>query len=148
LYFTPLTLGHIPHVLHIERDSYPEPWTFNMLRNELENASGYFCLMYENNILAGYGGYWLMLDEAHVTRVTIVGSRRGRGLSKALMLHLMEHAKEKGAVQMRLEVRENNAPAIGLYENLGFEVEGRRLRYYQRSNENALVMVKRLAADN
>ncbi len=144
LYFTPMTLGHIPHVLHIERDAYPEPWTFNMLRKELENECSYFCLMYEDNMLAGYGGYWLILDEAHVTRVTVTPVRRGKGLSKMLMHHIMRRAENAGARCLRLEVRESNIAAIRLYETLGFLTEGRRIGYYQRSNENALVMSKEI----
>lgn len=144
LFFTPLTLDHIPHVLHIERDAYPEPWTFNMLRDEVDQVARYFCLMYRKGILCGYGGFWLLLDEAHITRVTIVKEYRARGLSKFLMTHLMAQAKKSGAGVARLEVRENNIPAIRLYDGLGFVREGIRRGYYQHSNANALIMSKTL----
>ncbi len=144
VYFTPLTLDHIPHVLHIERDAYPEPWTFNMLRDEVDQPARYFVLMYEQGFLAGYAGFWLLLDEAHITRVTVVREQRGRGLSKLLMAHLLEKAKNDGARVARLEVREGNLPAINLYDALGFVCDGLRKGYYQHTNENAVLMSKEL----
>ena len=144
LSFTPLTLDHIPHVLHIERDAYPEPWTFNMLRDEVDQPARYFCLMYRRGILTGYGGFWLLLDEAHITRVTIAKEYRGRGFSKFLMTHILVQAKKDGACIARLEVREKNLPAIRLYDGLGFVREGIRKGYYQHTNEDAVLMSKEL----
>ena len=141
-------MDHIPHVLHIERDAYPEPWTFNMLRDEVDQAARYFCLMYEQDILVGYGGFWMLLDEAHITRVTIVNEQRGRGLSKILTQHILERASVSGARYARLEVRESNTPAIRLYESLGFVQDGFRKGYYQHTNENAILMSKELEPKN
>lgn len=144
VYFLPLDLEHIPLIIPIENEAYPEPWSYNMFRQELENEMSYFCVMFLPNILSGYGGYWLIADEAHLTRVTIAPQFRGYGLSKKLMAHLQETARTQGATTLRLEVRETNLPAIGLYYTLGFIEEGRRKAYYRNSNEDAIVMVKRI----
>lgn len=142
LQFYPLALEHIPIVLHAECEAYPEPWNYNMLRQELDNPNAFFCVMYLGDEFAGYGGYWYMVDEAHITRVTVVPPLRGRGYSRRLMLHIMAHAEKRAVEAIRLEVREHNYPAIRLYESLGFSHAGRRMGYYQSTNENALVMVK------
>ena len=55
-------------------------------------------------------------------------------------------ARMHGATLAVLEVRESNAPAIGLYTELGFRTVGRRKGYYAKTNENALVMMKDLVA--
>ncbi len=144
LHFCPLTLAQVPHIAHIERDAYPEPWTFNMLRNELETEHSYFAVMYQDNLLVGYAGYWLILDEAHVTRVTIAPAFRGQGLSRPLMYHLINQAKQDNARYLRLEVRESNKTAIRLYQTLGFVIEGRRVGYYYKTKEDAIVMAKEL----
>jgi ribosomal-protein-alanine N-acetyltransferase len=39
-----------------------------------------------------------------------------------------------------LEVRESNTAAIRLYEKSGFRLTGRRIRYYQKPVENAVIM--------
>jgi [ribosomal protein S18]-alanine N-acetyltransferase len=142
LVFSSLKLAHIPYVMHIESEAYPEPWTYNMFRQELDNENSYFCVVFSSDTLIGYGGFWLMVDEAHITRVTIVPELRGRGMAKILMVHLLQAAAERGAVVARLEVRESNLPALRLYENMGFIREGRRKAYYQNSNEDAIVMMK------
>jgi ribosomal-protein-alanine N-acetyltransferase len=49
-----------------------------------------------------------------------------------------------GVEQVRLEVREGNAAAISLYRNLGFEAQGRRVRYYADPVEDALLLGLRL----
>lgn len=144
LVFSPFAIEHIPAVMHIEGEAYPEPWTYQMFRQELENRQGYFCVMYFNEEIAGYGGFWLLLDEAHITRVTTVSRLRGMGLGRRMMKHLLETAGEQGATVARLEVRESNLCALRLYESLGFLREGRRKAYYQNTNEDAIVMVKKL----
>ena len=149
LYFTPLTLAHIPQVLPIEQDAYPEPWTFNMLHDEINRAARYFCLMYEEGgALLGYGGFWILIDEAHITRITIAKEYQGRGLSKLLMKHLQQEAEASDVRYMRLEVRENNIPAIRLYNGLNFVQDGMRKGYYRHTNENAILMSKELGIGN
>ena len=41
---------------------------------------------------------------------------------------------------LTLEVREGNAPAIALYEKLGFREVGRRKNYYPERKEDAVLM--------
>ncbi len=49
---------------------------------------------------------------------------RGQGLGEALIRKAIEKAKALGLTRIELTVRENNKPAISLYEKLGFVVEG------------------------
>lgn len=52
---------------------------------------------------------------------------RGQGLGRRLAEAVLGQLRQTGAVRrVDLEVRADNAPAIGLYERLGFIVEGRR----------------------
>jgi len=49
---------------------------------------------------------------------------RGKGIGRALMLRTIAAAFVFGITRVELTVREKNANAIGLYKNLGFEIEG------------------------
>ena len=142
LAFQPFTIEYLPNVLFIESESYPEPWTHGMFRQELTNPCSYMWIALQGDCLIGYAGFWLVLDEAHVTRVTVAEKHRGMGFGRIITEHMLEKAVALGAVLARLEVRENNLHARALYNRLGFEVEGMRVGYYQRTNENAVLMVK------
>ena len=75
-----------------------------------------------------------------ILRIGIKKEYQGRGFGKKLLKELLEILKEKGIKAVFLEVRENNAPAIRLYEKNGFRVLGKRRGYY--SGEDALIMEK------
>lgn len=147
LFFAPLMLEYIPRIMLIESKAYPEPWTYNMFRQELENGNSYFCAMFQNGVMVGYGGFWLLLDEAHITRVTVIPELRCQGFALKLMQHLLEVALVRGAVVARLEVRESNYAAQALYDKMGFIREGRRKAYYHSSNEDAIVMVRKIQVE-
>ncbi len=89
--------------------------------------------------LLAWGGFWLMVDEAHVATIASHPAWRGCGLGQWLMLALMEAAQARGARLVTLEVRASNTPAQKLYEKLGFEITGHRRRYY-RDGEDGLIM--------
>jgi [ribosomal protein S18]-alanine N-acetyltransferase len=87
-------------------------------------------------------------DEAEILSIAIDPGYRGRGLSRDLLLTHLGHLAGRGVRTIFLEVEENNQPAVRLYERAGFNVVGRRERYYrQTSGEqlNALLMRRDLS---
>ena len=56
--------------------------------------------------------------------IGVLAPYRGQGIGEALMRKAIEKAKALGLTRTELTVRENNKPAISLYEKLGFVVEG------------------------
>lgn len=63
-------------------------------------------------------------DSARVARVLVDPAQRGRGLGRQLMRGIIAIASRRGIRSLALFVIEGNAPAITLYENLGFEHRG------------------------
>ncbi len=80
-----------------------------------------------------------MADEAHIATIASHPDWRGCGLGLYLMLALLDVAQASGAHLSTLEVRAGNLPAQRLYEKLGYEIAGRRRRYY-RDGEDGLIM--------
>ena len=71
----------------------------------------------------------------------------GQGLGTLMLTELLQTAKQCGYQQAELEVIDGNAPAIGLYKKMGFEVYGTRprdLRYKDGTYADAHLMVKTL----
>ena len=96
----------------------------------------------KDGIVAGYCALRVLADEGEIQRIAVLPSWRRHGIAKSLMEAMIQVSKEKGAVQMSLEVRESNTGARKLYENYGFIQEAVRKNYYENPVENACIMWK------
>jgi len=92
------------------------------------------------SLVIGYGGMWLVGDEAHITILAVRTAYRGRGFGELILATLMETAMEMGSHWVTLEVRASNHTAQQLYRKYAFHDAGRRRRYYSDNNEDALIM--------
>ncbi|MBO8128789.1 MAG: ribosomal protein S18-alanine N-acetyltransferase [Peptococcaceae bacterium] len=134
---------HINMVAEIERLSFANPWPVQTLEFELfYNELAHYVVAVVDGKVVGYGGFWMVLDDAHVTNVAVHPDYRGKGLGRRLMLEIMRRARELGALRMTLEVRPSNTIARKMYNDLGFVERGRRPRYYQNNQEDAIIMWK------
>ncbi|HNR35522.1 MAG TPA: ribosomal protein S18-alanine N-acetyltransferase [Candidatus Hydrogenedentes bacterium] len=143
LAFVRIAEEHLPEVLAIECEAYPDPWSERMFRQEIEQNVSYFYVMLFEGRVAGYVGFWLVVDEAHITSVTVRDCYRRRGFGRRAMEFILERAKRLGVTQVTLEVRASNLRAQALYTGMGFEVLYRRRNYYN-NREDALVMARPL----
>ncbi|NOU31222.1 MAG: GNAT family N-acetyltransferase [Polyangiaceae bacterium] len=73
---------------------------------------------------------WHVVDEIHLLNVAVAPGAQRRGLARRLVEGLLSYARDEGAVQIFLEVRVDNLPALALYEAFGFEVLNERKNYY------------------
>jgi ribosomal-protein-alanine N-acetyltransferase len=78
----------------------------------------------------------------HVLTIEALPSYRRRGIAKRLLKELETFFKEKGAVESRLEVREDNVPAVNLYLKLGYIPVVKLERYYK--DAHGLYLKKKL----
>ena len=98
--------------------------------------------------IVGFAVSRMAADEAEILSIAIAPGRRGRGLSRNLLLTHLGHLAGRGVRTVFLEVEENNQPARRLYERAGFGVAGRRERYYRQPGGeqlNALLMRRDLS---
>lgn len=140
VFLTPLAQEHIAAILAIEKDAHSAPWSEKSFTNELINQHSIFLVARQDGEVVGYGGVWLLIDEAHVTNVAVSKELQRQGIGLKLMNELLWKSAEKGMVCATLEVRESNKGAIAMYEKLGFKQTNVRKRYYPDNNENAVVM--------
>jgi len=88
----------------------------------------------------GYLIYWVVAEEMHILNLAVHPQQRRRGLARLLLATSMTQARELGAQVAWLEVRPSNHPALNLYQSLGFKKVGRRPRYYDDTQEDALLL--------
>ncbi|WP_337660984.1 GNAT family N-acetyltransferase [Erythrobacter sp. Alg231-14] len=72
-------------------------------------------------------------DEEELLLIAVLPECRGRGLGQKLIDRLLKTSRNRGIERMFLEMRRGN-PAIHLYQKLGFEPIGERLKYYTLSD--------------
>jgi len=154
----PMAVSDLGDVMVIERLSFSSPWSERAYRFEIEQnknsvmlvARPAFPLSLWDRIrgragvrspVLGYGGLWLLVDEAHISTIAVHPQWRSKGLGKLVLLSLLEQGAGRGMQNATLEVRVSNEAAQGLYHKLGFEVAGRQKRYYSDNNEDAFIMV-------
>jgi ribosomal-protein-alanine N-acetyltransferase len=140
LRFEALRTDHIHKILEIETRTNGAPWSERAFQNELTHEDRIFLVAIAGGEIVGYGGVWLVIDEAHVTTLAIAESLRRQGIGEKLMIDLLNKSKEVGMVCSTLEVRAGNEAAIKLYEKLGYKITARRKGYYPDNKEDAAVM--------
>ena len=136
----PMTKRDISRVYEIEVQSFRSPWSKLSLLGELHNDVARYYVAEDEGRVIGYGGMWLLFDEAHITNIAIAPERRGEHLGRYLLYGMMEAAVARGAEKMTLEVRETNLRAQNLYYSFDFTKQGFRKRYYDDTGEGAYLL--------
>lgn len=130
----------IQRISELEAVCFRTPWSFNSLFGELANDVAHYIVALDGDLIVGYAGVWIMLDEAHMTNIAVDPDYRCRGIGRTMIVRLMGLALKLGAERMTLEVREFNHNAQRLYASLGFAYAGTRKHYYTDTGENALIL--------
>ena len=158
----PMCLADIPQVMAIERDSFPLPWPERAYHYELsQNQNSHYVILRPSSNagpenwwhalkrvwrrdlrpkIIGYGGFWLIAGEAHISTIAVDPNWRKHGLGELLLWGMLKRAVPLEAFEATLEVRVSNQAAQNLYDKYGFEKVGRRRRYYQDNGEDAWIM--------
>jgi [ribosomal protein S18]-alanine N-acetyltransferase len=158
----PMQWSDVPQVMAIERQSFTLPWSDYTYRHEiLDNRNAHYFVarrlddratrypaawwgrLFRRETKApvvGYGGFWIVVDEAHISTIASDSKWRGRGVGELMLLAMIDRSIELGAREVTLEVRVSNTVAQNLYRKYGFEVVGRRPGYYRDNHEDADLM--------
>lgn len=139
---TRMNESHVAQVAALEKMCFSDPWSENSVASELNNPLSLWLIAEENQAVCGYVGSQTVLDETDMMNIAVHPDCRRRGVAAALITELVHQLRERGSHILRLEVRESNAPAIALYEAMGFTQLGLRKNYYRNPRENALILGK------
>ena len=136
-----MTLEDIPAVLELDKLSFALPWPERSFRFELTENPASRCWVFESDgKIVGMIVSWLLVDEAHVATIATHPDHRRQGIARKLLTYTLRYMSREGAVTSFLEVRESNTAARDMYREFGYEVVGRRKRYYKDTDEDAILM--------
>ena len=129
-------------VAELEKICFADPWSEKSIASELDHTWSLWLVALDDNNVVGYIGSQTAVDETDVMNVAVHPDYRRRGIAERLIGILVAELKDRGSRALMLEVRSSNAPAIALYEKLGFSQVGRRKNYYRNPKEDALILRK------
>lgn len=143
----PATRADLLEVFRIEQRSFPSPWPYAAFEAFLEEPG--FLVACRGEVVVGYVVADVVpnhgRDLGHVKDLAVHPDHRGRGVGSALLSRALRILADRSVASVKLEVRESNDPAQGLYRRFGFEPL-RRVSGYYDDGEDAVVMVRRLDA--
>lgn len=128
-------------LLRIENAVFPEPWSPEVFNSELALRKGrLYRAAWDDEEIAGYIGFLIVDDEAHMTTIATAPAYQRRGLAITLIVDALHTLRASGVKHLSLEVAANNEPAKSLYRRFGFAPVSVRKNYYPVTGQDALVM--------
>ena len=135
---------HVSQVAALEKLCFSDPWSEESISGELNNRYSFWLVAEDDGVVLGYIGSQISFPEADVMNVAVHPQHRRKGVGERLVLALCDALCDEHT-SLTLEVRASNAPAISLYEKLGFAQVGLRRNYYRNPKEDALILRKEWA---
>ena len=92
--------------------------------------------------VAGFVNFWVLRPQVQLNTLAVNGALARRGIASALIGKLLEYAAKSLCTEVVLEVNEQNAAALALYRKRGFEVVGKRPKFY--NNADAAILMRKV----
>lgn len=140
------TSADLDAIMAIENSVFEtDAWSRDIMAAEVDDRHGYYLVAVRVDDpadLVAYAGLRSPRGEpqADIQTIAVADRARRRGLGRVLMRSLIDEARDRGAVELFLEVRADNPGAQALYGMLGFEPIAVRPKYYQPDGVDAIVM--------
>ena len=139
--------GDLKEIAALEQICFSVPWSESAFRRTIARPEYRYLVETENGRIVGYGGLLMIGEEGDIISIAVRPDSRNRRIGRRLLEELLQRGREEGVCAFTLEVRVSNAPAIHLYERVGFAAVGVRPGYDEKPREDALIMWKRPAGD-
>ena len=145
LVLRPARAEDLDAIVRLEETSFKDAWPAEMLAGELAHPRALLLLASRGgeDPPAGYAAFRHAAGEAELLRLAVDPGERRRGVARALVAEGLERLDREGVQVCFLEVRIDNAPAVTLYESLGFARIGHRRGYY-RDGSDAVIFALEL----
>lgn len=138
---TEMTLDDLELMKDTLYSDFDNFWSYNILKQELENEKTTYVVAKENSKIVGFAGMMVFMDEATLNNIVVKKSCRGRGIGGELLDSIIELCGDLNMKSLTLEVDSSNTPAINLYKKFGFKNLGIRKKYYNHTSD-AIIMTK------
>ncbi|MEM8562699.1 MAG: ribosomal protein S18-alanine N-acetyltransferase [Pseudomonadota bacterium] len=125
------------------------PWSARQYADVLGEQEGSERIVVASfaEILVGFVVTAVIGEDVSIYKVVVQPSWQRQGIGRLLMSQALMDARIRGANRCFLEVRASNYPALNLYRDMGFQVDGKRSGYYPMvsGREDAILMSLQLS---
>ena len=123
-------------VYDILSDVYDKsPWTQEQILSDMQQDNVDYFFVEVDKTAIGFLAIQQLVGELEITNIAVKKAHQGEGWGSQLLAHL-DHVD----FPIFLEVRASNTSAQALYQKFGFEVLGKRQRYYHDPVEASIIM--------
>ncbi len=134
-----ITAGKMSEIHRLSfQDSAEQVWTPAEISSLLLNPDTRAMTIGRNAQAIGFLMWRQAREEGEILTLCILPAFRAQGMGSQILQEFYLLAKKAKVEEIFLEVREDNVPAIGLYEKNAFRIVGRRKNYY--GDKDALIM--------
>ncbi len=137
-----MTVQDVPAVAQIDQLSFSLPWPEHSFHYEVSDNRVARCFVAEaeDKRLAAMIVSWIVIDELHIATIAAHPEFRRQGIGTLILKYALKDASAGGVRRAFLEVRASNEAALEMYRKFGFEISGRRTKYYKDNGEDAILM--------
>ena len=138
----PMDKSHLREVAELDKELFSRPWSQDSWESELYDTTVSMVVAEtEEGHVLGYGVLGVILDEGCLEKIATRPQYQRQGIAQAILGSFLRYGQEHLAF-LTLEVREDNASALALYEKNGFVQVGRRKNYYSEVHRDAILMTR------
>ena len=133
------TINLLDKLYEIEKQSFgTEAFTRQQIAYLLTDCNAIALAATTNDEIAGFVIAHIDMGRnnmiGHILTIDVTPRHRRKGIAKKLLNQTETLLKESGATEIRLEVREDNTPAINLYQKRGYKKVGKLEKYYGKKH--------------
>jgi ribosomal-protein-alanine N-acetyltransferase len=136
----PANQADLDEVAAIERAVFKDPWSRRSFADLVDRPEVVFLVASDGNATVAYSVVLIAGEESELANLAVAPLMQRQHLGARLLHDAIDAAASRECKEMFLEVRASNLAAIKLYTTTGFNPVGRRVRYYARPVEDAIVM--------
>ena len=133
-------LSDIPEILKLQQQAKTAAQWSASEYERIVCKGGVLLIAESDGTVSGFLAGSAVESEWELENIAVEQHMKRKGTGRLLLRHFLESARRAGANKVFLLVREDNAPARGLYENAGFKVCGTRSRYYNEKDAIGYVL--------
>lgn len=116
---------------------FPNIWEYDVLQDDYNDSK--YIVIKQNEEIYGFAGFRTIFEEMEIMNIVTKVDKRNQGFASNMLSYILRYAHNHEMEKINLEVNENNLPAIKLYKTYGFQVVGKRNKYY-KDGGNAILM--------